>query len=55
MKYQRKTKDVFLIIWNGEEIDQFDTRKEARAMRIEYNIAFKGGCWIRVKREKITA
>ena len=42
MPYTRKTKDVYSLIWNGEEIDQFDTRKEAREMRKEYNLAFNG-------------
>jgi len=53
MQYQRKTKDVFLIIWNGEEIDEFDNRDEARRMRKEYNLAFRGGCWIQKKRVKL--
>jgi hypothetical protein len=53
MQYQRKTKDVFLIIWNGEEIDEFGTIQEAREMRKEYNLAFRGGCSIKCKRVKI--
>lgn len=54
MSYQRKTKDVyFFIVPNNEEIDEFDTRIEARAMAKEYNIAYGGGCFIRRKRVKI--
>lgn len=55
MAYQRKTVDQFYIIWNNEEVDQFDSRKEARLMVKEYNLAFGGGCFIRKKREKIAA
>lgn len=40
MAYQRKTKDVYKIIWNGEEVDRFDTLEEARAMKKEYDMAF---------------
>lgn len=53
MSYQRKTKDVYFIIWNNEEVDEFDTRIEAREMVKEYNMAFKGGCFIRRKRIKM--
>lgn len=53
MAYQRKTKDVYFLIWNGEEIDQFETRKEAREMKKEYIIAFKGAVYIRPKRQAI--
>ena len=30
MAYQRKTKDIYKIMWNGEEVDRFDTLKEAK-------------------------
>ena len=53
MAYQRKTQDVYYIIWNNEEVDQFSTRKEAIAMKKEYNLAFNGGCYIQKKRVKI--
>ena len=53
MQYQRKTKDVYFIIWNGEEIDQAETRQDARYLVKEYNLAFGGGCSIKCKREKI--
>ncbi len=37
---------MFKLIWKGEEIDAFDTLKEARAMQGEYNLAFGGGVTI---------
>lgn len=40
MAYVRKTKDVYRLFWNGEEIDSFDTLKEAREMRVEYALTF---------------
>jgi hypothetical protein len=53
MKYQRKTKDVWFIIWNNEDVDEFEDRKEARAMLKEYNLAYNGGCSIKKKRVRI--
>lgn len=53
MSYTRKTKDIYKIMWNGEEIDRFDTCVEARAMKKEYNMAFHGGCTIKKSRERI--
>ena len=56
MAYQRKTKDVYKLIWNEEEIDSFDTLKEAKEMRKEYSLAFHGGCiYIKKERERIGA
>lgn len=43
MAYKRKTKDIYKLIWNGEEIDSFDTHEEAREMRKEYALAFHCG------------
>lgn len=40
MAYKRKTKDVYKLIYNREEIDSFDTLKEEREMRREYSLAF---------------
>lgn len=40
MAYVRKTRDVYRLIWNGEEIDSFDTHAEAREMRREYALAY---------------
>ena len=53
MAYQRKTKDVYKIIWNGEEVDSFDTLKEAREMRKEYELAFHSSVNIKPERERI--
>ena len=56
MAYARKTKDVWRLYWNGEEIDSFDTPLEARTMRMEYALAFHCGVSsisIKKGREKI--
>jgi hypothetical protein len=42
---------MFILIWKGEEIDQFDTRAEAEAMRNEYNIAYGGGVTVEYSEE----
>ena len=42
---------MFKLMWKGEEIDNFDTKAEARAMQAEYNIAFGGGVSIVRDRE----
>ena len=41
---------VFILVWKGEEIDEFETRKEAKAMQVEYNMAYGGGVTIKRKR-----
>ena len=51
MTYQRKTKDVYKLIWNGEEIDRFDTLKETREMKKEYEFAYHSGVTIKKGRE----
>jgi hypothetical protein len=43
----------YVIVWKGEEVDEFETRQEAIKMLIEYNMAYKGGCSIRVKYKKM--
>lgn len=53
MAYQRKTKDVYKLIWNGEEIDSFDTLKEAREMKDEYELAYHSSITIKSRRERI--
>ncbi len=53
--YKRKTRDVYRLIWNGEEIDSFDTMKEAKEMKKEYELAFHGSVSIRAGRERIGA
>jgi hypothetical protein len=30
----------YVLVWQGEEIDEFDTREEAFQMAIEYRLAF---------------
>ena len=51
--YQRKTKDVYRLIWNGEEIDSFDTYKEAKEMKREYELAYHSSVIIKRGRERI--
>lgn len=51
--YKRKTRDVYKLIWNGEEIDSFDTLKEAKTMRYEYEFAFHSSVNIKKGRERI--
>lgn len=56
MAYIRKTKDVWKLYWNGEEIDSFDTLKEAREMKMRYAFAFHCGVdciFIKKGRERI--
>lgn len=33
---------MYQLIWKGEVIDEFDTWKEAKAMRTEYTMAYGG-------------
>lgn len=49
----RKTKDVWVIRWNGEDVDQFDTLKEARDMAKAYRMAFNSPVSIALRREKV--
>jgi hypothetical protein len=30
----------YVLVWKGEEIDEYDTREEAFQMAIEYRLAF---------------
>lgn len=53
MAYERKTKDVYKIIYNGEEVDSFDTWEEAKEMKKEYDMAFHGCVSIKRGREKL--
>ena len=52
MAYNRKTKDIYILIWNNEEIDFFDTFQEAKKMRLEYQLSFKSYIAIKKKRVK---
>lgn len=49
----RHLKTVYLLIWQGEEVDEFDTYEEAKKMRYEYNMAFNGGVWIKRTRRRV--
>lgn len=50
--YIRKTKDVYILFWQGEEIDEAETISDARYLKNEYNIAFGGGVTIKKRRVK---
>ena len=55
--YIRKTKDIYILMWHGEEIDETEDKKNTLYLRAEYNIAFHGGVTIkkrRIKNEKNT-
>ena len=49
--YQRKTIDVYDIVWNGEVVDETEDRKNAIYLKNEYNMAFGGGCSIKKTRQ----
>ena len=58
MAYVRKTRDVYKLIWNGEEIDSFHHMDEARQMRREYALAYHCHLYeivIKIGRERIEA
>lgn len=44
----------YIIGWRGEEVDEFSTRAQAMKMLIEYNMAFNGGCSLRIKHKGMT-
>lgn len=50
--YIRKTKDIYILFWNGEEIDETETRADALYLRREYNMAHHGGVTIKKRRVK---
>lgn len=41
---------MYLLIWQGEVIDEFETLEEAREMRTEYEMAYGGTVEIRKSR-----
>jgi len=43
---------MFVLMWKGEEIDQFETRTEAEEMRNEYNMAYGGGVTVEYAEEQ---
>lgn len=50
--YIRKTKDIYILYWNGEEIDETESRTNAIFLKREYNLAFHGGVIIKKRRVK---
>lgn len=50
--YNRKTKDIYILIWNGEEIDETETRADALKLKSEYLQAFHGGT-ITIKKRRV--
>lgn len=50
--YIRKTKDIYILFWNGEEIDETESRANAIFLKMEYNAAFHGGVTIKKRRVK---
>lgn len=50
--YIRKTKDIYILLWNGEEIDETESRADAIFLKMEYNQAFHGGVTIQKRRVK---
>ena len=48
----RKTKDIDILFWNGEEIDETESRADAIFLKMEYNLAFHGGVTIKKRRVK---
>jgi len=51
--YQRKTQDVYLLIWQGEEIDEAASHADAKYLKGEYNLAYGGGVTVRKSRRPI--
>ena len=50
--YIRKTKDIYILFYQGEEIDEANDRATALYLKQEYNIAFHGGVTIKKRRIK---
>ena len=50
--YIRKTKDIYILFYNGEEIDDADDLKTAKYLLKEYSIAYRGGVTIKKRRIK---
>lgn len=50
--YIRKTKDIYILFYQGEEIDETSDRATAKYLLNEYNIAFHGGVTIKKRRIK---
>ena len=50
--YIRKTKDIYILFWNGEEIDETESRADAIFLCLDYKLAFHGGVTIKKRRVK---
>lgn len=50
--YIRKTKDIYILFWNGEQIDETENKNDAVYLKNEYNTAFRGGVTIKKRRIK---
>ena len=50
--YIRKTKDIYILFWNGEEIDTAETLKEALYLQKEYRAAYGGDVFFVQRRVK---
>lgn len=48
--YIRKTKDIYVLVYQGEEIDTAEHKTEAAYLKREYNAAFHGGVTLKIKR-----
>lgn len=48
--YNRKTKDIYILFWCGDEIDSADDLKTARYLQKEYIAAFHSNAIIIKKR-----
>lgn len=50
--YIRKTKDIYVLIWSGEEIDEAETKSDAIYLKNEYSLAYRGDVTIKKRRIK---
>ena len=50
--YIRKTKDIYILFYQGEEIDETSDRVTAKYLLNEYTAAFHGGVTIKKRRIK---
>lgn len=42
---------MYILVWQDEVIDSFDSEQEARAMQAEYNLAYGGGVTVEYEDE----
>jgi hypothetical protein len=50
---KRKTKDVYVLIYNNEEIDETETWKDCKYLLGEYNLAYQGHGRVTCKKKRI--